>query len=238
MLDEQLLAGRLAADSWVDDRFQSTEDLGSASVEQIALRKREFFFFNNQGKKYLDICDDETSRFQRFLQQSDKNCVKDVTGLLNEFFGMHRNKIELETWAGFRFDHAPRTILFSAAKIAASRFEVARPHLVRSMAVGIHATTDHLLFRYRDYRNATLKIDFGMYRLLLAAGRGAPMLYIESDTAKRIWRFMERIQGMPMPDADEMEVTLLEVNEKRIHRVRISREDKRYLSIKQERTTE
>jgi len=238
MLDEQLLAGRLAADSWVDDRFQSTEDLGSTSVEQIALRKREFFFFNNQGKKYLDISDDETSRFQRFLQQSDKNCVKEVTGLLNEFFGTRRNKTELETWTGFRFDHAPRTILFSTEKIAASRFEVAHPHLAKSMAVGIQTTADHLLFRHRDYRDVALKIDFDMYRLLLAAERGAPMLYIESDTAKRIWRFMERVQGVTVLDTDEVEVTLLEVNEKRIHRVRISREDKRYLSIKQERTAE
>jgi hypothetical protein len=204
MLDERLLAGRLAADSWVDGRFQSTEDLGSAPVEQIALRKREFFFFNKQGKEYLDISDDETSRFQRFLLQNDKICVKELTGLLNEFFGTHRNKTELETWAGFRFDHAPRTILFSAGKIAASRFEVARPHLAKSMAIGIQTTADHLLFRLRDHRDAALKIDFDMYRLLLAAERGAPMLYIESDTAKRIWRFIERIQGMTVQDTDEI----------------------------------
>jgi hypothetical protein len=234
--DEQLLAGRLGKDTWADAHFHSEEDIGSAAAGQIALRKREFFFFNTEGKAYLEISDDETSCFARFLAQDNNTCVKELTGLLNQFFGTRRSKTEIEAWSGHRFDHAPRKILLSVGSISANKFEVVRPAVSKNMSVGIAMTANKLFFRLKERKDITLKVDFNLFSLLLAAEHGAPMLFIESNAAKRIWRFMEQVQGVCSLDGEEAEVSMLDVNEKKIYRVKVDLAEKRYLSVKQEKT--
>lgn len=77
-----------------------------------------------------------------------------------------------------------------------------------------------------------LKIDFDMYSLLLEAERGVPVLLMESDTVKKVWRFVEQLQSeTDLEDEDDVNLSLFDVQGKREIVVAIDRESKRYSSI-------
>ena len=77
-----------------------------------------------------------------------------------------------------------------------------------------------------------LKIDFDMYNLLLEAERGVPVLLMESDTVKKVWRFVEQLQGeTDLEDEDDVTLSLFDVQGKKEIVVSIDRESKRYSNI-------
>ena len=80
--------------------------------------------------------------------------------------------------------------------------------------------------------NIFLKIDFEMYRLLTDAERGVPVLFLESDLVKKVWRFIEQLQSFDeIEDEDTVQINLLDVQNKKRIDLTIEREDKKYLSI-------
>lgn len=233
--DEQLLSATVK-ENWIDDRLIPVEAIDSVNTEQFDLRKRQFFFFNDDGKVLLDICDDDASRFQRFLGQEDRKIIRELIAKLNAFFGVKRSSPELDMWNGHRFNNSPRKVLVSAGKLKASQFSVGRPTLLPSMRQGISTILNYVRLQRKDVPSVFLRIDLEMYSLLMETERGVPMLIIENDVTKRIWRFVEQLQKLDdLPD-DELEITLLDVDEKREYIVQIDREENRYQSIEQQRT--
>jgi len=233
--DELLLAASIK-DNWVDEHFVPLEAIDSTNSDQFDLRKRQFFFFNEYGKVLLEICDDDASRFQKFLDQDDKQIIRELISKLNAFFGVKRTNAELEMWNGHRFNNSPRKILLSAGKVKASQFSIGRPSLLPSMSKGISSSMSYVRLQRKDTPSVFLRVDLEMYRLLMETERGLPMLIIENDVTKRIWRFVEQLQTLDDLSDDELTVTLLDVDEKREFVVQIDREEKRYLSIEQHRT--
>jgi hypothetical protein len=230
--DELLLSAQVK-DNWVEDYFNITESIDSNNTMQFELRKRQFFFFNEDGKALIDICDDDISLFERFLRQDDKTCIKELIAKLNGFFGIKRNRPELEVWNGHRFNNSPRNMLISTDKLKVSKFDIGRPKLRPSMQSGIDAHFNYILLRRSDNYNASLRVDLEMFCLFIEAERGVPMLYIENPAVKRVWRFIEQLQGTSDSYDDGLTVTLLDVEDKKELRVTIDMEDKRYTSIEQ-----
>ena len=71
-----------------------------------------------------------------------------------------------------------------------------------------------------------------MYSLLLEAERGVPVLLMESDIVKKVWRFVEQLQDNSEMDADDdVVISLFDVQGKKEVSVVIDRESKRYTSI-------
>ena len=233
--DELLLCASIK-NNWVDEHFVPIEAIDSSNTSQFDLRKRQFFFFNEDGKVLLDICDDDASRFQRFLEQEDKKAVRELITKLNAFFGVKRNSPELDMWNGHRFNNSPRKVLVSAGKLKSSQFTIGRPTLLPSMSRGISTTMNYIRLQRKDMPSAFLRVDLEMYRLLMETERGVPMLIIENDVTKRIWRFVEQLQKHENKSDDELIITLLDVDEKREYIVQIDREENRYQSIEQHRT--
>jgi hypothetical protein len=199
---------------------------------QFELRKRRFFFFNNDGQALIDICDDDISLFKRFLDQPDKNCIKELIAKLNAFFGVKRTRSELDVWIGHRFNNSPRNMLVSTDKLKVSKFNVGRPTLRPSMQSGIEARYNYILLRRSDNPSVFLRVDLEMFCLFAEAERGVPMMYIESPAVKRVWRFIEQLQETNGAE-DEIIVSLLDVDNKKELCVTIDMEDNRYTSIEQ-----
>lgn len=233
---DELLLSALVKHNWVDDQFIPNEAIDSTNTEQFDLRKRLFFFFNEDGKVLLDICDDDASRFQRFLEQEDRKSIRELITKLNAFFGVKRSIPELEMWNGHRFNNSPRKVLVSAGKLKSSQFSIGRPVLLPSMSQGISTCVNYVRLQRKDRPSIFLRIDFEIYRLLMETERGVPMLIIENDVTKRIWRFVEQLQTHNDASDDELTITLLDVDEKREFVVLIDREENRYQSIEQHRT--
>ena len=232
--DEALLTNTLDRDTWVDFNFVGNEVIDVTNTEFFELRKRQFFFFNNNGSALLDISDDDVSRYQQFLSQDDKKCIKELIKKLNAFFGVNRPNSELEIWGGYRYNNAPRRVLLSVGKMSTSQFSIGRPMLIRSMNNGIKISADHLRLEKKGHPGIFLKVNYELYCLLIEAERGVPMLFMENDTVKRVWRFVEQLQATEdTRDIEEITVALLDVQAKREFRVHIDRDSKRYISIEQ-----
>lgn len=232
---DELLLSASVKDNWVDEHFIPVEAIDSSNAAQFDLRKRQFFFFNVDGKVLLDICDDDASRFQRFLEQEDKKIIRELITKINAFFGVKRNSPELDMWNGHRFNNSPRKVLVSAGKLKASQFSIGRPVLLPSMSQGISTSVNDVRLQRKDMPSVFLRVDLEMYRLLMETERGVPMLIIENDVTKRIWRFVEQLQKHDDTSDDELIITLLDVDEKREYVVQIDREENRYQSIEQHR---
>lgn len=230
--DEELLSAKMPCDTWSQTRFYSVEEIDSGNVEQFEIRKRAFFFFNKFGETLLKMSDDDIGKFENFLKQEDKACVKELIGKLNSFFG-RRNKSELEMWNGHRFNNAPRKMLISAGQQKASQLSIGRPALIEPMSKGIQTRVNYIRLQKKSTPSIYLKIDWDLYCLLLKAERGAPMLLIkDNETMKRVWRFIEQLQQVNDFDSnDEIVLTMLDIDDKNELSVKIDREDKKYLAV-------
>lgn len=78
-----------------------------------------------------------------------------------------------------------------------------------------------------------------MYILLTEAERGVPVLFMESDLVKKVWRFIEQLQSYKdIDENDNIEIGLMDVQNKRTIMVDVDREDGKYSSIDSERYRE
>ena len=230
--DEKVLMNTMEQESWISGYSVSPEALNPNNTELFALRKRQFYFFNTCGNVLLDISDEAVIKFQRFLDMEDKAIIKDLIQKLNAFFGTSSTNSELEIWASHRYNNAPRKILISTGKMKRSDFRIGRPKLNSVMENGIKMVRNYVRLEKKGASEVFLKIDFDMYSLLLEAERGVPVLLMESDTVKKVWRFVEQLQSeTDLEDEDDVNLALFDVQGKREIFVAIDRESKRYSSI-------
>lgn len=192
--DERILTNDISPDSWVDGYEVPAEAIAFDNEAMFYLRKRQFFFFNKDGKELLTILDDDASRFQMFTNLEGKKAVRELIRKLNTFFSAEKaSNSELQIWSGHRYDNDPRKVLISAGSIGHKEFRIGYPKLLKSMQTGIDMTSNYIRFEKKDTPNIFLKIDFDMFALLAEAERGVPVLFMESDLIKKVWRFIEQL---------------------------------------------
>ncbi len=238
--DEQLLLNSIEPSSWVEDYEVPAESIAYDNETLFNLRKRQFFFFNLDGDELLTILDDDATRFQAFLNQDNSTIIKELISKLNSFFGnVNGSNTKLQIWSGHRYNNEPRKVLISAGTIKKKEFIVGRPSLLKSMQTGIDITSNYIRLEKKGAPNLFLKVDYKTYLLLNEAERGVPVLFMESDIAKKVWRFIEQLQPFNVIDEeDTIEVGLLDVQNKRTVMVSVDREDKKYSNIDSERGEE
>lgn len=173
------------------------------------------------------------------MEQDDSKIIKELIRKLNTFFGAIKpSNSELQIWSGHRYDNEPRKVLVSVGTIKKSGFRIGRPALLKSMQDGITMTSNYIRLEKKDATNIFLKIDFDMYMLLTEAERGVPVLFMESDLVKKVWRFIEQLQSFDEINEDSVTVSLLDVQNKKKISVVIDREENKYSSIDGERAKE
>ncbi|MCI3918741.1 DUF4338 domain-containing protein [Paenibacillus sp. TRM 82003] len=230
--DEKLLQNTIDKGTWAEGISISSEAIDVNNIELFKLRKRQFYFFNIHGEALLNISDDDVSKFQAFLGQDNKRTIKELIKKLNAFFGITKPGTELEIWSGHRFNNSSRRILISLGKLSGSQFCIGRPQLNSLMSQGIEMTQNYLRLEKVNMPSVYLKVDFSLYCLLLEAERGVPVLFMENDNVKKVWRFIEQLQANDkLKEEDEITVTLLDVQGKKEISVTIDMDSKKYLSI-------
>ena len=239
-LDERILLNDVPDDSWVDGYEVPAEAIAYDNYELFKLRKRQSFFFNKNGEELLKIMDDDVTYFQEFLGQDNGKIVKELVRKLNTFFGsVEASNSELRIWTGHRYDNEPRKVLISMGSIKKSGLKIGRPALLKSMKSGIDMTASYIRLEKKDAAHIFLKIDFDMYMLLSEAERGVPVLFMESDLVKKVWRFVEQLKSFEdLNEDDIVTVSLLDVQNKKKISVTIDREENKYSAIEGERAKE
>ena len=238
--DERILLNSIDPASWVEGYEVPAESIAYDNEALFNLRKRQFFFFNLNGDELLTILDDDATRFQNFLNQDSGKIIKELISKLNSFFGnVNGSNTKLQIWSGHRYNNEPRKVLISAGAIKKSEFSVGRPSLLKSMQAGIDMTSNYIRLEKKDAPDIFLKVDYEMYLLMNEAERGVPVLFMESDLVKKVWRFIEQLQSFEeIDDEDTVDVGLLDVQNKRTVMVSVDREDKKYSGIESERGQE
>lgn len=238
--DERILLNDIDPSSWVEGYEVPAEAIAYDNETLFNLRKRQFFFFNLYGDELLTILDDDATRFQNFLNQDSGKIIKELISKLNSFFGnANGSNTKLQIWSGHRYNNEPRKVLISAGTIKKSEFSVGRPSLLKSMQAGIDMTSNYIRLEKKESPDIFLKVDYEMYLLMNEAERGVPVLFMESDLVKKVWRFIEQLQSFEeIDDEDTVEVGLLDVQNKRTVMVSVDREDKKYSGIDSERGQE
>ena len=238
--DERILLNDIDPSSWVEGYEVPAEAIAYDNETLFNLRKRQFFFFNLNGKELLTILDDDATRFQNFLNQDSGKIIKELISKLNSFFGnANGSNTKLQIWSGHRYNNEPRKVLISAGTIKKSEFSVGRPSLLKSMQAGIDMTSNYIRLEKKDSPDIFLKVDYEMYLLMNETERGVPVLFMESDLVKKVWRFIEQLQSFEeVDDEDTVEVGVLDVQNKRTVMVSVDREDKKYSVIDSERGQE
>lgn len=229
--DEQILTNTLDRSSWIPEFEVPVEAIDAYNQDEFELRKRQFFFFNQNGFELLDILDDDITSFQSFLAQKDKSITRDVVSKLNAFFGKRDLSKELEIWSGHRFNNSPRKVLISSGSIKTNKFVVGHPTLLPTMEKGIEMSESYVRFMPKENQGVHLKIDFSMYSFLSAAEHGVPVLYMDSVMTKRVWRFIEQLQALVEQDDDTVDLSLFDIQNKTEYLIEISLDEKKYTSI-------
>ena len=238
--DERILLNDIPADSWISSYEVPAEAIAYDNFDLFMLRKREFYFFNQNGSELLKILDDDVTHFQEFLSQENGKTIKELIRKLNTFFGAIKpSNSELQIWSGHRYDNEPRKVLVSVGTIKKSGLKIGRPSLLKSISAGIEMTSNYIRLEKKDAPNIFLKIDFEMYMLLSEAERGVPVLFMESDLVKKVWRFIEQLQSFKdIGEDDSVNVALLDIQNKKKISVVIDREENKYSSIDIEKAKE
>lgn len=238
--DERILLNTIEPSSWVEGYEIPAEAIAYDNETLFNLRKRQFFFFNADGDKLLTILDDDATRFQKFLGQDDSKIIKELISKLNSFFeNTSGSNTKLQIWSGHRYNNEPRKVLISVGCIKKNEFSIGRPSLLKSMQSGIDMTSNYIRLEKKDVSEIFLKVDYEMFLLMNEAERGVPVLFMESDLVKKIWRFIEQLQSLAEIDDEEtIEVKLLDIQNKRTVMVSVDREDKKYSDIISERGRE
>lgn len=230
--DEILITNKLETSSWTDGYHAPVEAIAPDNEKRFYMRKRQFYFFNEHGEELLGILDDDVSRYQKFILLDDKKMIKELIRKINAFFGENTpSNSELIIWSGHRFDNEPRKVLVSSVRHKVNGFSIGRPKLQPDMCIGIDMVANYVRLEKKESPNIFLKINFDMYKLLTEAERGVPVLFLESDIVKKVWRFVEQLHSTHDIDDDTIDIKILDVQNKRRIDVSIDKEDGKYLSV-------
>lgn len=230
--DEVLITNKVETSSWADGYHAPAEAIAPDNEKRFYMRKRQFYFFNKHGEELLGILDDDVSRYQKFMLLDDKKMIKELIKKINAFFGENNpSNSEMVIWSGHRFDNEPRKVLVSSMCQKVSGFSIGRPKLQPSMCIGIDMVANYVRLEKKESPNIFLKINFDMYKLLTEAERGVPVLFLESDIVKKVWRFVEQLHSTQESDDDTIDIKILDVQNKRRIDVSIDKEDGKYLSV-------
>lgn len=233
--DELIIKNMVDPNGWSAIFQAPANALASTSIDAFEQRKRQFFFFHTDGQEYIKVNDDMVASFERFLSEGKDSIMrKAIVRKLDSFFETEPSS-DLVVWTGHRFDNQPRKMLLSIGSLPDDEFTIGRPTLQKDMRDGFDIVKNYVRFERKisDSDNIFLRIDYGMFELLSQAEKGVPVLFMESDLVKKVWRFVEQLQSVKdFDNAKRMEFTILDVQTRERVSITLNRKDKQYMKLK------
>lgn len=230
--DERILQGDYEEDSWVKEISIPNDSIDSSDVDTFSTRKRQFYFFNHDGEALIGIIDDNLAKFHALLDEDEKNQKKELIRKLNYFFiGTCENPSELNVWVGHRFDNGGRKVLLSNSSLRIKDLEILKPKIHPLMKEGISYMPNYLLLCRQGHEDVALKIDFNLFELLQGTEKGIPVMFVETNRVKKVWRFMDQLQSSDAQDPGYIKFTIVDIQQKKKISVAIDIESRQYTQI-------
>jgi hypothetical protein len=99
------------------------------------------------------------------------------------------------------------------------------------MSEAFKLADDHRLLRLRSNPQVSLRIDFDLFQLLYSAERGLPVLFLQPDLARRIWKFLEQLPNRNPIAKSEVTAQILDSVTGELTIVTVDVETSSYISI-------
>lgn len=232
IFDDALLNNTLAVADWwhVDSAYNGSLD--AQAVKRFNQRKREFFFYHRQGDALLQLAGDDAQAFTAFLVENDtRKALRSILQKLTVFFGRASDADRLPVWQSHRYDQSAQRILYAVQQRERREFELLRPSLAKHMAAAFDLADDHRVLRLKGKPQASLRIDFALFRLLHQAELGLPVLLLQPEATRRIWQFLEQLTDQEMAFDEETVVQILDPVTGERFTVTVDVHSNRYLAI-------
>lgn len=209
--DDQLINNTVRADGWLTTDNANAGSLDSIAIKRFERRKRAFYFFHESGDTLLSLVGDDEQAFNAFLTQTEsRRALREVIRKLTAFFGRHTDSERLPVWQSHRYDQSAQRILYAVQHRERREFELLSPVLTGHMADAFRMADDHRVLRLIRNPQASLRIDYGLFRLLHQAERGLPALLLQPEATRRIWQFLEQLTDGTVPVDDEVTAQILD----------------------------
>jgi len=209
--DDQLINNTLKAEDWLSPDSANGGSLDSGAVERFEQRKRAFYFYHTEGEKLLQLAGDDEQAFEAFLTERDqRKALRNMLQKLTAFFGRVADAEQLPVWQSHRFDQSAQRMLYAVQHRSRREFDLLQPQLAPDMAAAFDMADDHRILRLKSSPNASLRIDFALFRLLHQAERGLPALLLQPEASRRIWQFLEQLTDRNPPLDDEVKARILD----------------------------
>lgn len=232
-IDESIINGTVDSESWMDGYTPANENVDPYNFDLFKMKKRDFYFFNMNGGKISEITKDTVGQFISFLEKTPRKQIKELIQKLNVFFAQPKNGDYLKIWSSHRFGNKERNILFSQTNMTFQQFSIATPHLLDGMSAGVEYIQNYIRFESKSEKSKYLIIDFEMYKLLIEAEKGVPVMYLDTNVVRRVWRFMELLQIQEIQDdEEEVKVSVFDVHTKKEVEITIDLAENKFEEIK------
>ena len=229
--DDQLVNNTLPTAGWLTNNA-NTGSLDATAIKPFAQRKRAFYFYHQRGDALLALVGDDEQAFATFLAEPDpRKALRQMLQKLNAFFGRPSDPERLPVWQSHRYDQSAQRILYAVQSRQRQEFELLQPQLASPMAEAFRLADDHRVLRLKRNPQASLRIDYRLFRLLHQAERGLPALLLQPEATRRIWQFLEQLTDRDLALDDEVTAQILDPVTGAYLEVRVDTQTKTYISI-------
>lgn len=232
IIDEMIVNGGVSPSSWMEGFNSAVENVDPNNVGLYKMKKRDFYFFNKEGIRISEIANDTVGQFISFLGKTPRKQIKELIQKINLFFAQPKTGELLKVWSSHRFGNRERTVLFSQTSKKFQQFSIKIPQLIEVMSDGVEFIQNYLKLEVKGEKNKSLVVDFEMYKLLVEAEKGVPVMYLDTNVVRRVWRFMDLMQVQQIGEGEEeVKVSIYDVHAKKEVEVTIDLEEDRFDEI-------
>ncbi|MDO8655513.1 MAG: DUF4338 domain-containing protein [bacterium] len=204
-LDEEQILAPTSTAGWSALWHADYSSLDPSNDERFTIRKRAFYFFHDHGDRVFEFCTSNELGFSELLAKREQEIFRHVVKRINALFGDAGEQEYVWAWQSHRYDQGTASVFFASTKVARSKLEVVRPRLHGAQGRAFKLVVDHVLLRLRQHADVSLRVDFGMYKLLELAAQGVPVLSLPSQELRRLNQFLERLsRSLPREELDEI----------------------------------
>jgi hypothetical protein len=229
-VDEHLWENTGVREGWLFERPPLTPDHLDDAWEQFLTLKRQYYFEHIDGDRLLTI--DQEASLASVLAGGLAAVARHLPTVLkaiNTFYCPIRDEdgMSLRLWGAQHYDgHSPK-VFASCYIISKDKFELQIPKLAPWLTDAIDYSADHLLLTYKgsDGERAKLRIDLGLWRALMLAGRGLPMGLRSPQYSQALRTFLSQLARTEGTPHNIETVFLYNVNTNRLTRVVVDRQN-------------
>lgn len=235
-LDEHLWENTGVREGWLFGRPPLTPDHLVDAWDQFTTLKRQYYFEHVDGEKLLAVRnEDGGSSLSSVIAAGAAGIERNLPAVLkalNTFFcpEHHEDGMHLRLWGAQHYDgHTPR-VLASCYQVSKDKFALQLPKLAPWLTEALDYSPDHVLLRYKGKspRPIGLRIDHGLWRALMLAGRGLPFSLRSPEYSQAIQTFLTRLYPLEATQQTLDNVYLFNLGNNRVSRVMVDRQNGTY----------